>query len=61
MCKSLCLCRTKSNISNKHEKHYMPVQELVKKSSEYFFAFNEDTGDLRERAVLGAQRFCATR
>ena len=39
----------------------MTVQELVKKSSEYFFAFNEDTGDLRERAVIGAQRFCATR
>ena len=39
----------------------MPVQELVKKSSGYFFAFNEDTGDLRERAVLGAQRFWATR
>ena len=35
----------------------MPVQELVKKSSEYFFAFNEDAGDLRERAVLGAKGF----
>ena len=58
MGKSLSLCRTESNISNKHEKHYMPVQELVKKSSEYFFAFNEVIGDLRERAV---ERLCAPR
>ena len=56
--KSLCLCRTESNISKKHEKHRMPVQELVRKSNEYFFAFNKVTGYLRERAV---ERLCAPR
>ena len=54
VCKSLCLCRTESSISKKHERCSMPMQELVNKSSEYFLALNAVTWEKLEFQNLGS-------